>query len=145
MVGLLITGHGHFATGLASSLKLVTGVTEHIACVDFEEDHSTEVLTEHLNDALKQLGDCAGVLVLADLQGGSPFKCAVECKYARPEAKIEVVAGVNLPMLVDGAMMMGEYDDPVAFSDSLIETGREYIVRFELQKRQEDEAEEDGI
>ena len=44
MVGLLITGHGHFATGLGSSLRLITGNTENIEYVDFEADHSTETL-----------------------------------------------------------------------------------------------------
>ena len=36
MVGILITGHGHFATGLGSSLQLITGITENVALVDFE-------------------------------------------------------------------------------------------------------------
>ena len=49
MVGLLITGHGHFATGLGSSLRLITGNTENIVYVDFEENHSTDTLTENLN------------------------------------------------------------------------------------------------
>lgn len=146
MVGLLITGHGHFATGMGSALKLVTGNTEHIAYVEFEEEHSTETLTENLNQAFEELKDCDGVLVLADLAGGSPFKCAVECKFARPEQAIEVVAGANLPMMVEGSMMMGAFDSPLDLADSLIRTGQEYIVRFELgTAKEEEEQEEDGI
>lgn len=57
MVGLLITGHGHFATGLGSSLRLITGNTENIVYVDFEENHSTDTLTENLNKALDELKD----------------------------------------------------------------------------------------
>ncbi len=140
MVGLLITGHGHFATGLGSSLKLITGNTENIVYVDFEADHSTDTLTENINKGLDELKDCDGVLVLSDLAGGSPFKSAVECKVARPDQAIEVLAGSNLPMLIEGSMAMAAFD----MAQSLIETGKEYIVRFELTAH-EDNAEEDGI
>ena len=54
MVGILVTGHGHFATGLGSSLKLITGITENVALVDFEADHSTDTLTENINKAMKR-------------------------------------------------------------------------------------------
>lgn len=144
MVGLLITGHGHFATGLGSSLKLITGNEENICYVDFEEDHSTDILTENITKALDELKGCDGVLVLSDLAGGSPFKSAVECKAARPEQAIEVLAGSNLPMLIEGSMAMAAYDSPLELAESLIETGKDYIVRFELTVH-EDDAEEDGI
>ncbi len=144
MVGLLITGHGHFATGLGSSLKLITGNTENIVYVDFEADHSTDTLTENINKGLDELKDCDGVLVLSDLAGGSPFKSAVECKVARPDQAIEVLAGSNLPMLIEGSMAMAAFDSPLDMAQSLIETGKEYIVRFELAAH-EDNAEEDGI
>ena len=144
MVGLLITGHGHFATGLGSSLKLITGNTENIVYVDFEADHSTDTLTENINKGLDELKDCDGVLVLSDLAGGSPFKSAVECKVARPDQAIEVLAGSNLPMLIEGSMAMEAFDSPLDMAQSLIETGKEYIVRFELTAH-EDNAEEDGI
>ena len=144
MVGLLITGHGHFATGLGSSLRLITGNTENIVYVDFEENHSTDTLTENLNKALDELKDCDGVLVLSDLAGGFPFKSAVECKVARPDQAIEVLAGSNLPMLIEGSMAMAAFDSPLDLAQSLIETGKDYIVRFELTAH-EDNAEEDGI
>ena len=144
MVGLLITGHGHFATGLGSSLKLITGNTENIVYVDFEADHSTDTLTENINKGLDELKDCDGVLVLSDRAGGSPFKSAVECKVARPDQAIEVLAGSNLPMLIEGSMAMAAFDSPLDMAQSLIETGKEYIVRFELTAH-EDNAEEDGI
>ena len=144
MVGILVTGHGHFATGLGSSLKLISGITESVALVDFEADHSTETLTDNISKAMDELKSCEGILVLSDLAGGSPFKCAVECKFARPEQKIEVIAGTNLPMLVEGGMMMGAFDCPREMADALIPTGKDYIVLFELEEHK-DNTEEDGI
>ena len=144
MVGLLITGHGHFATGLGSSLRLITGKTENIEYVDFEADHSTETLAHNLNQAFDKLKDCDGVLVLSDLAGGSPFKTAVECKFARPDQKIEVIAGSNLPMLIEGSMSMAIYENPLEMAEALIPTGKDYIIRFELAEHNDD-TEEDGI
>lgn len=131
MVGILITGHGHFATGFGSSLQLITGITENVALVDFEADHSTDTLKENLHKAMDSLNECDGILVLVDLAGGSPFKNAVECKYERLNQKIEVIVGTNLPMLVEGGMMMAAYDDPLELAETLIVTGKDCIVRFE--------------
>ena len=144
MVGLMITGHGHFATGLGSSLKLITGNTENIVYVDFEEEHSTDILTANLNKGIEKLKNCAGILVLSDLAGGSPFKCAVECKFAHPDQNIEVIAGTNLPMLIEGSMTMGAFESPLDMAETLIPTGKDYIVRFELTAHEE-HVEEGGI
>ena len=142
MVGIVVTGHGHFATGLGSSLKLITGLTENIELVDFEADHTTEILADNLNKAFDNLKECDGVLVLSDLAGGSPFKTAVECKYARPDQAIEVIAGTNLPMLVEGGMMMEGFDSPLEMAEDLIPTGKDYIIRFELETHEDDDCEE---
>lgn len=144
MVGLLVTGHGHFATGLGSALQLIAGTADNLAFVDFEADHSTAILADNLKKALDSLKGCDGVLVLSDLAGGSPFKTAVECKFARPDQNIEVVAGTNLSMLVEGFVMMSAYESPLDMSEALIAAGKNYIVRFELEEHK-DETEEDGI
>ena len=144
MVGLLVTGHGHFATGLGSALQLIAREYPNIVHVDFEADHSTETLTANINKGLDQMKECAGVLVLSDLAGGSPFKCAVECKFARPQQPIEVLAGTNLPMLIEASMSMTMYDDPDVMANAVSESGKNFIVKFVLEAH-EDNAEEDGI
>jgi PTS system N-acetylgalactosamine-specific IIA component len=145
MVGLLITGHAHFATGIGSSLQLVAGLTDNIKLVDFEETHSTETLTANLNAALDELKQFDGVLVMSDLAGGSPFKAAVECKFARPDQNIEVMAGTNLPMLLEAFMMVSAFDSPLDVANMLLGTAADHIVRFELPVREEVNEEEDGI
>ena len=144
MVGILITGHGHFATGIGSSLQLITGIAENIAMVDFEEDHSTDTLKANLNAAIDSLSHCDGILVLSDLAGGSPFHNISICKVERSDQKIEVLAGTNLPMVIEGASMMAAYDDPADMVEALIDTGKDYIIRFEGVK-QEDRTKGDGI
>ena len=108
---------------------------------------SERELAEKFNAAFDEFKSCDGVVVLSDLPGGSPFKTAVECKYARPEQKIEVIAGTNLPMIVTAVTMLDMEDDPRSLADELIETGRDCIARFELEAATaETESEEsDGI
>ena len=108
---------------------------------------SERELAEKFNAAFDEFKSCDGVVVLSDLPGGSPFKTAVECKYARPEQKIEVIAGTNLPMIVTAVTMLDMEDDPRSLADELIETGRDCIALFELETATaETESEEsDGI
>ena len=86
-------------------------------------------------------------MVLSDLPGGSPFKTAVECKYARPDQKIEVIAGTNLPMIVTAVTMLDMEDDPRSLAEELVDTGKDCMVIFELQAPAEEAEsdESDGI
>lgn len=145
MLGLLVTGHGHFATGLGSSLELIAGAQANVAYVDFEADHSIEILKENLNKALDSLKEYDGVLVLSDLPGGSPFKTAVECKFERPDQVIEVLTGTNLPLLVASSTMTAVFDNPLDLAEAMIPEGKDSIVRFELVARAEETEDEDGI
>ena len=145
MLGLLVTGHGHFATGLNSSLELIAGAQANVALVDFEADHSIEVLKDNLNKALDSLKEYDGVLVLSDLPGGSPFKTAVECKFERPDQAIEVIAGTNLPLLIASSTMTAVFDNPLDLAEAMMPEGKDSIIRFELAARVEEESDEDGI
>ena len=145
MLGLLVTGHGHFATGLNSSLELIAGAQPNVALVDFEADHSIEVLKDNLTKALDSLKEYDGVLVLSDLPGGSPFKTAVELKFERPDQAIEVIAGTNLPLLIASSTMTAVFDNPLDLAEAMMPEGKDSIIRFELAARVEEESDEDGI
>lgn len=144
MIGLVVTGHGHFADGLHTSAKMIAGENELVKYVNFEDGMSTETLAVKLNEAFTGFAHCDGIVVLSDLPGGSPFKTAVECSMEHPDKKIEVLAGSNLPMLVTAVTMLDFEDDATALAEELLTTGKEFMVRFELAVREEEE-EEDGI
>ena len=144
MIGLVVTGHGHFADGLHTSARMIAGENESVRYVNFEDGMSTETLAEKLNAAYAELASCDGIVVLSDLPGGSPFKTAVECAMMNPDKKIEVIAGTNLPMIVAAVTMIGFMEDPKALAEDLIFEAKDSIVRFELVERVEDE-ESDGI
>ncbi len=79
MVGIIVTGHGNFASGITSALELIAGPQDAYAALDFTSLSGTEELEKGMASALESLRsreDVDGVLVLCDLVGGTPFKTA---------------------------------------------------------------------
>ena len=58
MTGLIITGHGQFASGLVSAVELLIGHQELLAAVDFKSGQSWDTLMEHLKDAVGTMQTC---------------------------------------------------------------------------------------
>lgn len=143
MIGIIITGHGHFATGMASSLEVIAGKKENVAFVDFDDD-STDSLANKLTDAMHSLSHLDGILVLADLTGGSPFKTAVECGM-KCDKKVEVIGGINLPMVIELTMAREFIADLENLTTMGLKTGKDNITRFEFVAHKEDAEDGDGI
>ena len=148
MIGIIVSGHANFATGITSSLHLIAGKQDNYAAVDFEEGDSSEDLTMHLKNAINKLADCDKFIVFTDLMGGSPFKMAAELKYELAEEKeIEVISGTNLGMVIETCMMAKFSDDLASLVDGAISVGMTQVFKFELPVKaaQEENDEEDGI
>ena len=143
MIGILVTGHGNFATGLTSSVKLIAGLPQNYEAVDFLESYGVEELAEKLSEAMDRLSGCEGILVFSDLAGGSPFKTAVEVGMTKGK-RVEVLAGTNLGMIIELSMARGFIEDMDTLVNMALETGKSQVVKFELKVRQE-VCEEDGI
>ena len=99
MTGIIITGHGHFPTGLLSAVSLVAGKPEKVEAVDFTEGMSSEELKGQLKEAADRLEE-QEILILADLTGGTPFNMAAAVKMEETEKHFAVVYRVNMPALV---------------------------------------------
>ena len=95
MTGIIITGHGHFPTGLLSAVSLVAGKPEKVEAVDFTEGMSSEELKGQLKEAADRLEE-QEILILADLTGGTPFNMAAAVKMEETEKHFAVVSGVNI-------------------------------------------------
>lgn len=143
MIGLIISGHGNFATGLHSSLKLIAGEPINVEYIDFEETDSIETLREKYYTSLKALDNCDSILALTDLAGGSPFKTLVEIK-TEIEKSMEVIGGTNLPMALEISMTKDILDDLSSLVESALEVGKNGVVKFEFIVHEDVEL-EDGI
>lgn len=147
MIGIVVTGHGNFGTGLTSSVKLIAGMPEKYVAVDFLQEHSTDDLEQNLKAAFNTLKDCEdGILVFTDLMGGSPFKIAVELSMKlQSEYNIKVLTGTNLGMLIEANMARGFISSIDSLSSMALETGKSQVVKYEYAERTEEVNEEDGI
>ena len=99
MVGCILTGHGTFAVGVGAALEMVGGPQTDFECVTFLEDEATEFPAK-IADAISGMAErCGEVVVFCDLMGGTPFNQAMMVAATTPG--VQVVAGVNLPMLLE--------------------------------------------
>ena len=141
MIGLLVTGHANFGSGITSSVNLIAGEQEAYKYVDFLPTYSTEDLTGEITKALDELKDCEGVIIFTDLMGGTPFNVAAQLGHDKEN--IRIVAGTNLPMLVEIVMSRKFMDDLDGLVESVLETGKEQVTKYEFKKG-EQETSDDG-
>src|SRR3954469_3526003 len=87
------------APGLASAVDVILGPQEAFVAVALADDDSPELFQERLGKTVDEVDRGAGVVVLADLPGATPFSSAARLAHTRPG--VEVLAGVNLPMLLE--------------------------------------------
>jgi len=97
MVGLVIASHGRLAEELVSTAAGIVGPLAQVATCSVEPGASAEEVKQQIRDAVKAVDDGDGVIVFADLIGGSP--CTQSLSLCQ-QAHLEVVTGVNLPMLL---------------------------------------------
>lgn len=142
MIGLLVTGHANFGTGITSSVNLIAGEQEAYKAVDFLPTYSTEDLTREITKALEDLKDCEGVIIFTDLMGGTPFNVSAQLGHGKDN--IRIVAGTNLPMLVEIVMSRKFMDNLDELVESVLETGKEQVTKYEF-KQVVQEASDDGI
>ena len=96
MVGLVVAAHGKLAEELIRTAEGVCGKLEQCRAVSVASSSAMEVAKAELTEAIRAVDSGDGVLVLTDMFGGSPANLALTFL----DEKIEVVTGVNLPMLV---------------------------------------------
>ena len=143
MIGLIVTGHGHFATGLTSSIDLIAGPQDNYVAVDFDGE-GTEKLENDLKAAVEKLSDCEGIIVFSDLAGGSPFKTAAIVTAGN--LNVKVIAGTNLPMLCEIAMARTMIEDLDMLVSSALNVGKDGVQLFEMPEIADEEPEDgDGI
>ena len=123
MIGLVLVTHGRLASEFIVAMEHVVGPQERIAAICIGPDDDMEVRRGQIAQAIKAVDTGAGVIILTDLFGGTPSNLAISLMKSD---KIEVIAGVNLPMLIrlEGARKAMDVRSAVAAAR---EAGRKYI------------------
>lgn len=76
MLGIILTGHGGFASGLQQAMKQILGEQPQFIAIDFPESSTTARLTAQLEQAVNELDAEHDIVFLTDLLGGTPFRVA---------------------------------------------------------------------
>lgn len=123
MIGLILVTHGRLAEEFLVALEHVVGPQQMVATVCIGPRDDMEVRRKDIASAIKKVDDGKGVIILSDLFGGTPSNLSISLLDA---GRVEVIAGVNLPMLIrlDSARKVMNVKDAVAAAR---DAGRKYI------------------
>lgn len=102
MINIIVASHGPLASALLDSARMVFGVLPHVHTVTLSEEAGIEGFRRDFAQMLAHAGEGAdGVLVLCDMQSGTPWNVACESAFSTSTVPpVAVLAGVNFPMLL---------------------------------------------
>lgn len=139
---MVLMGHGHYATGSESTIRLIVGQTEDVYYIDFVEEDSSEDL---MQKAMKVVEDNSSnnIVFLCDIIGGTPFNTAV--KLSLENENIRVVAGCNMSAIIENIIIKDSLDVDTLV-DELVNKTKVTVSSFTLKEVETEEySEEDGI
>ncbi len=123
MIGLVLVTHGQLASEFRAALEHVVGPQENMETISIGPDDDMEQRRSDILEAVARADSGAGVILLTDMFGGTPSNLAIS---VMDSANVEVVAGVNLPMLIKLASSRAGKSLTEAVDDAQ-EAGRKYI------------------
>ena len=123
MIGLVLVTHGRLADEFRLAVEHVVGPQDNFETVAIGADDDMEQRRRDIVEAVRRVDTGAGVILLTDMFGGTPSNLAISVMEA---GRIEVIAGMNLPMLIKLSSVR-KSDNMVAALDEAQSAGRKYI------------------
>jgi PTS system mannose-specific IIA component len=123
MIGLVLVTHGRLAEEFVAAMEHVVGPQENVCSISIGPDDDMEKRRKDILQAVVDVDNGDGVVLLTDMFGGTPSNLAISIM---DKAKVEVIAGINLPMLIKlaGLRDSESLEDAVTAAQ---ESGRKYI------------------
>lgn len=126
MVGLIIFAHNGLADHFVSALRDIVGPQEQLAAVNVETSSNSDEVERKLDHALQTVDKGDGVIILADLFGGSPANFSLARLVP---GKVEVISGLNLAMLLKAFDLRDRnLSDPTVMARAIAREGKDNIV-----------------
>jgi PTS system mannose-specific IIA component len=107
MIGVLVITHSNLGSELIKAAEMIKGELPGIIPISIDANKSLKSINKEITSAIKKVDSKKGVLILTDLFGGTPSN--ISLSFLK-EGKVEVVTGVNLPMLLKISTMREETD-----------------------------------
>ena len=124
MIGLVLVTHGRLADEFGAALEHVMGPQKQIEAITIGAEDDPELCRSDIIEAVNRVDSGDGVAILTDMFGGTPSNLAISC-MSRPN--VDVLAGINLPMLVKLAKVRGDCPLTEAVAAAQ-DSGRKYIT-----------------
>jgi PTS system mannose-specific IIA component len=123
MIGLVLVTHGNLAREFIRAMEHVVGPQKNTIAVCIGPEDDMEARRQEIIDSVKKVDTGRGVVILTDMFGGTPSNLAIS---VLGQGQVEVIAGINLPMLIKLASLRntGKLDDAVIQAQ---EAGCKYI------------------
>jgi mannose PTS system EIIA component len=123
MIGVIVVTHGRLAIELVKAAEMIVGDLPQFIAVSIGWHDDVAVAREEIARAIERVQSPAGVLILADMFGGTPSNLGLTFLETN---RVEIITGVNLPMLITLAGMQGS-SDLLAAAREMRENGRNAI------------------
>jgi len=123
MIGMVLVTHGRLAEELIAALEHVVGSQPNIIAICIGPDDDMEQRRAEILESASKADEGDGVVLLTDMFGGTPSNLAIS---VMDKAKVEIIAGVNLPMLIKLASVR-KTETLAEAIESAQEAGRKYI------------------
>ncbi len=123
MIGVVLVTHGRLAQEFIAALEHVVGPQQNMAAVCIGPDDDMEQRRREIVESVAAVDSGRGVVLLTDMFGGTPSNLAIS---VLDQGRVEVVAGVNLPMLIKLASVRGEKSLNTVIAEAQL-AGRKYI------------------
>jgi PTS system mannose-specific IIA component len=124
MIGMVLVTHGNLATELVKVMEHVVGPQDQLTTITIDPDDDMEKRREDILNSVQFVDKGLGVIILTDMFGGTPSNLAISIME---QAKIDIIAGVNLPMLIKLASVRSTETISVAVAQAR-EAGQKYIM-----------------
>lgn len=124
MIGVVLVTHGGLAREFVAALEHIVGAQDRIETVSIGPDEDMEQRRQEIIQKVTDVDGGDGVVVLTDMFGGTPSNLAISIMDTH---KVEIIAGVNLPMLIKLASVRGTMTLGDA-ADAAQKSGKKYIT-----------------
>lgn len=125
MTGGIIATHGNLATELLKTATFITGDLPNIRAMTMDLSEPVDVIKKAMQQAIKEVDKGNGVLILTDMFGGTPSNMAISF---HENNRVEVITGVNLPMIIKLAQLSNEKKTLVEIASEVVQYSQKSIT-----------------
>ncbi|MDX8410341.1 MAG: PTS sugar transporter subunit IIA [Mariprofundaceae bacterium] len=127
MIGLVLVAHGDIGGEMLHAVEHVAGAQALCASLSVEIDSDIDHVNERLHKLVASCDSGNGVLIFADMFGGTPCNMALACMSGSEGSRVEVLSGFNLPMLIKAATLRQTVTDLKELAERSREAGRYHM------------------